>query len=109
MNELKHTPGPWKIIDKNYHASIINPGIDAAGGKISVVLVSVSPNELSGISGKDDQEREANAKLISAAPDLLEALHELLLFVQQSGLKIPIAVSTAPIGKARAAIKKATE
>ena len=89
----KHTPGPWQI-GKNFG---------------SVVCDTPVP----GISGSDDTEyygghliaesvTEANARLIAAAPELLEALKELMVAADR--------VSAEPVtwlGKARAAIAKA--
>ena len=56
-NELKHTPGPWTQ-DRN----VIE---DAAG------------NEIARVSYERSGYVQANARLIAAAPDLLEALRAL--------------------------------
>lgn len=55
MNETKHTPGPWKV-DYNWAVK------DYLGGLVC------SPNE-------------ANARLIAAAPEMLEALKGLVQLV----------------------------
>lgn len=57
----KHTPGPWVII---------NHQIGGADGK--EVGNAFAP-------GRPAVEQEANARLIAAAPDLLEALESILL------------------------------
>ena len=52
----KHTPGPWKANG--------DPYVSTADGKRSIAFCDTR-------NGKEDK---ANAQLISAAPDLLEAL-----------------------------------
>lgn len=54
---MKHTPGPWKR-----YGSVI------CGGMTTIVEVYLEEN---------DEETEANARLITAAPELYEALKEL--------------------------------
>ena len=61
----KHTPGPWGIspIKKYAHDG---PGIYPKGADLPVAVVrSILRKE---------EERQANARLIAAAPDMLEAL-----------------------------------
>ena len=70
----KHTPGPWKR-------------------KIKSVLISVAPYEWAEAYGGSI----ANARLIAAAPDLLEALQDLCDTLGECGMT----------EKARAAIVKA--
>jgi len=57
-----HTPGPWKI-DGNY--------ILSGCGNYHLSLMTMIDEDM-------DDEWKANARLISAAPDLLEALEGLL-------------------------------
>lgn len=59
MSEVKHTPGPWEV-SKGFHKNRIADSDDAA---IGYAL------------GSND-EAEANARLIAAAPEMLEALYE---------------------------------
>ena len=58
MKGLKHTPGPW-IVDTDY---IIQDGGTSDENTIAIV--------------GDQEEWKANAHLIAAAPDLLEALKD---------------------------------
>lgn len=85
MSETKHTPGPWiakgeggkyvnkkntwTVQDENRSWSIAAP-ITIKGGKIIAFAVHSQ-------NGYDSQvpQLEENARLIAAAPDLLEALH----------------------------------
>jgi hypothetical protein len=94
--KTQHTPGPWILHRKSARIEVAIPSMPRSSYAFSL----------------DD---EANARLISAAPELLKALNELLArlpvgFVSSSwgitpktGEKNKIAVD-----KARAAIAKAT-
>lgn len=83
----KHTPGPWRFkphsVDSNY------------------MLIFCSPDQ-----GEGDNLRgycgEANARLIAAAPDLLEALQRLVMDgdVRDSAGKGAINEALAAIAKA---------
>ena len=59
----KHTPAPWILIrrDKRHHPGIITIGHDATEKDICELDAS-----------GDDAEGEANARLIAAAPELLD-------------------------------------
>ena len=86
----KHTTGPWNVGTGENSYDVMAKGYfiatchDAAG------------------YDSDDRTIEYNAKLIAAAPDLLEALQG---FLAEFGDK----AVNANVQKARAAIKKATE
>lgn len=84
MENTKHTPGPWKYSDLTKMVfSLDKSGMDDKG------ICNVNENNF-----------EANAKLIAAAPEMLEALIELRKFyTDTTGL---------PAVKANAAIEKAT-
>ena len=84
----KHTPGPWKI-DYGYNRIInfIGPCV---------------PDQYAGSSWL--QVTEANARLIAAAPDLLDALKGMLeVFGDEFGMG-----DSSVCDDARAAISKAT-
>lgn len=68
MEKSKHTPGPWKVFNSKY---AYRPGIEAE--EFSVVIFG-EISESCGVDGRTEDEKEANAKLIAAAPELLEAL-----------------------------------
>lgn len=89
----KFTPGPWGCVDTSNHAHDCRQGRDCpahtpgpwiAGVSMYFdveVFSVVSPTNtgrllaITGDTGKDDEaESMANARLIAAAPDLLEAL-----------------------------------
>lgn len=80
-----HTPGPWR----NDH------GIEIAAGEKSICGMR--------FPFADDPEMAANARLISAAPELLEALEGLL-----SDRYLSDPINADRMAGARAAIQKAT-
>jgi len=72
MNKSKHTPGPWTIFERGYGD---RPGIEADA--FSVVIYGCGEDDDGGVQGKSKEEELANAYLIAAAPDMLEALKNL--------------------------------
>lgn len=90
----KHTPGPW-IWDNNFN------GLYGAGPDNEVLSYA----GYEGMWLTDSPSREANARLIASAPDLLEALSEVVEFWDSI---VPTdCINEMPI-KARAAIAKAS-
>ena len=89
---MQHTPGPWIVrnIATRYH--YIGPANDSGAPSFAAVFGEFHASE---------DQTAANARLISAAPDLLAALRECLA--------CEFAVTDkAAIAQARAAIAKAT-
>ncbi len=71
----KHTPGPWTGKSRTLtHGGWRSPEqlIDITAGETLIASYSTAPSEY-----PDDQTNVANARLIAAAPDLLEALKAL--------------------------------
>ena len=64
----KHTPGPWEVIG----STIAPSGLLAD----EVATVAIQPR---------DGEKQANARLIASAPELLEALSTALTFITDPG------------------------
>lgn len=62
-----HTPGPWHLINDVCVGGPIEPGWEEAGCGIAHC----------GMRARTQEEAAANARLISAAPDLYEALRDL--------------------------------
>jgi len=65
----QHTPGPWTVVQGNY------PAIKEISGPsfgIKAVMWATDLNE------DDYQKRDADLRLIAAAPDLLSALNAML-------------------------------
>ena len=72
----RHTPGSWEW--KRWPAGFrVTVGTLAPGRHVA--LASVLPMDVKG-------ERTANARLIAAAPDMLEALEEVLLHTRHATL-----------------------
>ena len=82
----QHTPGPWVVYD------------DSNDGKTNCIEIAARGKTVARIYHSVPEEDLPNARLIAAAPELLEALHGLLLFPNNPRENI----------KARAAIAKAT-
>ena len=98
----KHTPGPWEVFDDVEGCEF--PGIDNAGESI-VLCGSIFDD--GGIRGDTKEERLANARLIAAAPDMLEAIEETLQSVVMNRLHDTIEISRDAIELLRAALAKA--
>lgn len=98
MSESKHTPGPWKWWTTHEGSHRINP---EEGGLVIASCDTRNPFSY---------EQEANARLIAAAPDLLEALKDLLdtsVWADAEG-NVTIRLSGEPaVKRAIAAIAKA--
>ena len=88
---MKHTPGPWTV-DKYYRHD----------KEIFILEPSVSVN----YDDVDHEEQEANARLIAAAPELLEVLKE--AFDMIDGVLLTDVFGGEWFEKADEAIKKAT-
>jgi hypothetical protein len=87
-----HTPAPWTV----HNLTVTGP----IGDRIANTNAS---------TGKADAEKAANARLISAAPDLLEALKAMLAEFDNSSRQLDPELSVdIPRIAARAAVAKAT-
>ncbi len=72
MQEAKHTPGPW-IVTRDGPEFLIGPDCNAP--RVAIVH---------GLYGDTDDSTPAhNSRLISAAPELLEALRSLVRAVEE--------------------------
>lgn len=81
----KHTPGPWYI------------------GEYCEIYGRIGSGQVAGISPRNDSsERMANACIIAAAPELLDALKDAVCALECCGKDYPA------MTKASAAIAKAT-
>lgn len=66
----KHTAGPWKAVQNSAGAWEIHPT-----GEFN--YHSIAGAHFNEYVSKDESENEANARLIAAAPELLEALGDI--------------------------------
>ena len=97
MSEVKHTPGPWKfdpeddsIVGHDVHLSIATIDHIDEGGEKGFNFGPIS---------------SANARLIAAAPELLQTLQAAVAYFDAPG---DGCYSDAQLDAARAAIAKAT-
>ena len=75
MSETKHTPGPWRL-EKQVAGrdwTSIGAPVATVGGEALCESVEFIVGTVSDFGPHGEQETEANARLIAAAPDLLEA------------------------------------
>lgn len=106
MTDNKHTPGPWypaHLADDD--CSCDCRSIVSGGYAGSICIISVNNGIASISEGGNDcpplEEAKANARIIAAAPDLLEALELMVDIYDPDGLDICAATD------ARLAIAKA--
>ncbi len=90
----KHTPGPWSIANGS-------PPQVIAPGKCDICAMS---------GAASNESVMADARLIAAAPDLLEALQALVArhFTYHGGFVVDCNISEEEVERARAAIQRAT-
>jgi hypothetical protein len=111
MSTIKHTPGPWVQVPQTNGGTLIAHPFET--GK------QMSPRGLRVICFTMDRasslfEDEANARLIAAAPGLLEALEYALPYFEacvpnpRNGVNADYSVDVNCVIRARAAIAKAT-
>ena len=73
--EIKHTPGPWKVA--NNSRSVL-------AGTVKINQQAGPAAQSAAVEAKNEFTLRANAKLISAAPEMLEALTELVEWSKRS-------------------------
>lgn len=96
MSEAKHTPGPWKCVtgnaEREFNQVSIRPKNWVAGLPANFAIAKVNaPGFEFGY---------ANAHLIAAAPDLLEALQEIVGYMEAAGFDVSLDAARAAIAKA---------
>lgn len=79
----KHTPGPWNAVNTGKHWN--NPSIDNW-----VITFNEDGEQI-----VDHVYEEADARLIAAAPDLLDALRDALCALEVCGKDFPYVMSKA--------------
>lgn len=101
--ETKHTPGPWTVTadGAGWH-------IECAPERVhSVAYIRAEIGEED--PDTSDDEKEANASLIAAAPELLAALQEVTMMLDSLfNVRVNEPDPDSISGRARAAIAKAT-
>ena len=102
--KTKHTKGKW-VIENRKHGFYICAGIKG------FVIADITSDEITHFIGNTD-EAEANARLIATAPELLEALNDLVEKVSPYIFKLGAKKAfdeLLSIEQAKKAIRKATE
>ncbi len=92
----KHTPGPWNTLPEEVDKTYIRVRGTRLGCRYKVANV-MTPDYVC-VHPREAEETRANARLIAAAPDLLEALKAVVRVADRK---------TDEFDAARAAIKKA--
>lgn len=99
-----HTPGPWRV-DPDYSADI-----QTADGRLEIAAIM---SDYTTDNAPPEAKAAANARLIAAAPELLDALAALLddyVLTYDCACNYQLDADAEPVvTKARAAIVKATE
>lgn len=91
----KHTPAPWQIDDKTF-VYALGPG---GTNKFFLSVQAAGPERIG------EREKESNARLIAAAPELLAALQSMIELIDDNGLCVD---GCEDYDTAIAAIAKAT-
>ena len=75
-----HTPGPWLIGEQNGHCGVSIDETSEDGARVATVYLGIVTSAASWgeehFALPENAEAMANARLIAAAPELLEALQE---------------------------------
>jgi hypothetical protein len=100
--ETKHTPGPWFQSHRKTAPDSYNTQVYTQNGEAICTLAWYPKPEVNGVVGTY---REANARLIAAAPELLAALKACHLQMLQSNNDSEYAIEANEMAKA--AIAKA--
>lgn len=111
MSKVKHTQGPWQSMAKDGKYAVET--VENYGDEDSDRTALVADCDISGMIHA--REKEANCRLISASPELLAALEELLPYARKYLLEMNEkmvgglypAINLAKIERGEEAIKKA--
>ena len=90
---MKHTPGPWLTAIQTCHAGGVATVYNTADGWVEIWTENWA------VTGMGPDEQSANAKLIAAAPDLLEAL-QFVMSAHGEQLDLPFEQAQKAIAKA---------
>lgn len=82
MEGFKGTPGPWEIKPEEVDKPYIRVRGKMLGGRFKIANVVTPVHD--GVHYKEADETRANANLIAAAPELLEALQKVKSVVDAS-------------------------
>lgn len=95
--DTKHTPGPWHVTGKHAECEVRYVGVDTSDRH---------SQQIATLYGFGGEQQEANARLIAAAPELLEAIQEIELVATEDTSVLPESPTWKAIEKARLALAK---
>jgi hypothetical protein len=108
MTKTQHTPGPWALDDKTRAITWGDVSFSASFGAGGFVVASHTISTLPTYqSDRLTPEHHANARLIAAAPELLEVLGALMVTIDAQ-IDAGLRWDPETVAAARAAIAKAT-
>lgn len=107
----KHTPGPWRALPEECDKPYIRIRGTRLGGRYKVANVLTPVYD--GVNQREAEETRANARLIAAAPELLDACMAMIEWDDREqdhavDFNARMDMCRAAFDKARAAIAKAT-
>lgn len=98
MASTQHTPGPWTCHSGRIYTD--GPTVWPKGGDLGIPIADINREKGNGTA---PVERDENARLIAAAPDLLEACEAIAKLADGQGMRNLMTVA----GQASRAIEKA--
>jgi hypothetical protein len=111
----QHTPSPW-LAETNEKAATVtilgkrhDDNIRSSDGRGEIVTVQCASWLDDGPFAAMQHEDQANARLIAAAPELLEALDLLVAEIKDLDFVVNDSITSGKVDDALAAIAKATE
>lgn len=104
MSGTKFTPGPWRVeVGQDYYAPSMQPHVYVSSEEtVCAATVVATMGTYGGIAL---EQKQANAHLIAAAPELYEALERALNFIANTESEFGIQLDSGDA--ARAALRKA--
>ena len=103
----KHTPGPWRKVTANDYKSLgVETVSDDIYARVTICEIQLAHGEP--FNSDENDEPKANARLIAAAPELLEALKKATMALAWHEQEHGVAMDAVIVEQARAAIAKAT-
>lgn len=99
---MSHTPGPWKASGTKAlgYSEVVAPGSDFHQGHL-VAIINTRYGVRYGVTERMPREQtDANARLIAAAPDLLEACRMVVDRWEEGDLAEAVRACDAAIAKA---------